>query len=33
MPKKFQKEFLDYCNKYDLEINQNQTEVIKKLEK
>ena len=33
MPKKFQKEFLDYCNKYDLEINQNQTEVIKNLEK
>ena len=33
MPKKFQKEFLDYCNKYDLEINQNQIEVIKNLEK
>ncbi len=33
MPKKFQKEFIDYCNKYDLEINQNQIEVIKNLEK
>ena len=33
MPKKFQKEFLDYCNKYDLEINQNQKEEIKNLEK
>ncbi len=32
MPKKLQKEFIDYCNKHDLEINQNQTEVIKNLE-
>ena len=33
MAKKFQKEFINYCNKQQLEINSNQLEVIKKLEK
>ena len=32
MPKKFEKEFLSYCNNQDLEINPNQIAVIKKLE-
>ena len=32
MPKKFEKEFLSYCNNQDLEINLNQIAVIKKLE-
>ena len=32
MPKKFEKEFLSYCNNQDLEINPNQISVIKKLE-
>ena len=30
--KKFQKEFISYCNNYDLEVNPNQIEVIKKLD-
>ena len=32
MAKNFQKDFLKYCNRQDLEINPNQLEVIKKLE-
>ena len=32
MAKNFQKDFLTYCNRQDLEINPNQLEVIKKLE-
>ena len=32
MPKKFEKEFLSYCNNQNLEINPNQISVIKKLE-
>ena len=32
MAKNFQKDFLNYCNRQDLEINPNQLEVIKKLE-
>ena len=31
MAKNFQKDFLTYCNRQDLEINQNHLEVIKKL--
>tara|TARA_Y100001970_G_C14223715_1_gene854231 strand:+ start:1535 stop:2590 length:1056 start_codon:yes stop_codon:yes gene_type:complete len=33
MVKKFQKEFVSYCNKKELEVNPNQIEVIKNLEK
>ena len=32
MPKKFEKEFISYCENLDLEINPNQITVIKKLE-
>ena len=32
MPKKFEKEFISYCENQDLEVNPNQITVIKKLE-
>ncbi len=32
MVKKFQKEFISYCNNQQLEVNSNQIEVVKKLE-
>ena len=32
MPKKFEKEFISYCDNKDLEVNPNQLSVIKKLE-
>ena len=32
MPKKFEKEFISYCENRDLEVNSNQITVIKKLE-
>ena len=31
MPKKFEKEFISYCENQDLEVNSNQITVIKKL--
>ncbi len=33
MPKKFEKQFISYCENQDLEVNSNQITVIKKLEK
>ena len=32
MPKKFEKEFISYCENQNLEVNHNQIKVIKKLE-
>ena len=32
MPKKFEKEFISYCENQNLEVNPNQIKVIKKLE-
>ena len=32
MPKKFEKEFISYCEIQNLEVNPNQIKVIKKLE-
>ena len=32
MVKKFQKEFISYCNSKQLEVNSNQIEVVKRLE-
>ena len=32
MPKKFEKQFISYCENQDLEVNSNQINVIKKLE-
>ena len=32
MPKKFEKEFIYYCENQNLEVNSNQIKVIKKLE-
>ena len=32
MPKKFEKEFISYCESQNLEVNRNQIKVIKKLE-
>ena len=32
MPKKFEKKFISYCEKQNLEVNHNQITVIKKLE-